>query len=396
MRVIYVNLHTNTFFLRNFEFILFKRRAIDKHRFILDWMIENDVPVVNFVTLNGTSIPGKIFRRITRHKLFRELEAKLVLRKNGIDNTKVSVISDYKKIKDDDVIIIYGHFSQVQTDINLEMNGIKVADHIHFYGDKETSDRLKNLGIKYYMSEIDLNKYCGIYKQNYSWFHGKYIPRKFAYHNRFTVIKPFCERKNLALAIGTLTYCNDKDFIEYYGQNVYQPIRKLIFDNAKILKGYVDSYISEFQETPKKIVNNGEFPLVSIYKKLFNYFNTGKQKRYFSFDMVQKYNEYMMFICPEDAHGQYGIGVVEGMACGCAMIGWNYGVYEDLGLRDGVNYIAYDGTIDDLINKIKYYQSPDNFEKLQAIANNGCKFIREKFSQSIVAQEYIDSLSSLK
>ena len=67
-----------------------------------------------------------------------------------------------------------------------------------------------------------------------------------------------------------------------------------------------------------------------------------------------------MFICPEDVNGSYGVGTIEGMACGCAMIGWDYGAFEDMGMTAGVHYISYDGTMENLIEKIRYYQKPEN------------------------------------
>jgi hypothetical protein len=65
----------------------------------------------------------------------------------------------------------------------------------------------------------------------------------------------------------------------------------------------------------------------------------------------------MMFIVPEEISGLPGIGFVEGMKCGTAFIGKECKMYSDLGLINGINYIGYDGTIGDLINKIIYYQN---------------------------------------
>ena len=120
-----------------------------------------------------------------------------------------------------------------------------------------------------------------------------------------------------------------------------------------------------------------------------------KQKKYFSFDMVEKYNDYKMFICPEDINGSYGIGTIEGMACGCAMIGWDYGAFEDMGMEVGKHYISYDGTMEDLIAKIRYYQKPENQTELENIAKAGCAFVRENFSQEKVAQNFYETLKKI-
>lgn len=396
MRIVYVNLHTNTFFMRSMAYLINGQRAIDKHFFLLKWLIDNEnVEIVNFITKSGSTLPGKYLKKITSFKILRKLEAKLVFKINKIPNDSVKFVTDIQEIKDDDVVILYGHFPGSQFDLDPAARGIKIADHIHFYGDLETANKLKEQNVKYYICEIDLQKYCGLYRKNYAWFQGKYIPRKFAYQPRFENKKIFSERKNKAVAMGTLTICDLPEFVEYYGTDVYQPKRKMIFDNTKLLEKEVDSYISNYQEIPRMQIKESDSAIKIIYKKMCNYFTNGKQKKYFSFDMVEKYNEYKMFVCPEDALGAYGIGVVEGMACGCAMIGWDYGAYEDLGLIAGVHYISYDGTVDDLQRKIQYYQCEENQKELENIAKNGCEFVRENFSQNVVAKEYYESLKAI-
>ena len=79
-------------------------------------------------------------------------------------------------------------------------------------------------------------------------------------------------------------------------------------------------------------------------------------KDYHRMDIVKKYNEYKMFIAPEESIGLSSVNVVEGMACGCAYIGLDHPMYTDLGMVDKQNYIGYDGTLDDLKSKIRYYQ----------------------------------------
>ena len=102
-----------------------------------------------------------------------------------------------------------------------------------------------------------------------------------------------------------------------------------------------------------------------------------------------------MFVCPEDALGFYGIGAIEGMACGCAMIGWNYGAYEDIGLVSGVHYISYDGTLEGLKKTVEFWQKDENQAKLEEIAINGYNYIKDRFSQENVAREYLESLTKL-
>ena len=108
--------------------------------------------------------------------------------------------------------------------------------------------------------------------------------------------------------------------------------------------------------------------------------------------MVDKFNEFKMCLVGEEILGIPGIGFVEGMACGCAYIGQNLGYYEDYGMKEGVHYIGYDGTLEDLKSKIKYYQQPEHQEELERIANAGYEFAQTHFRGEVVAKELLEKL----
>ena len=108
--------------------------------------------------------------------------------------------------------------------------------------------------------------------------------------------------------------------------------------------------------------------------------------------MVEKYNDYKMAICPEDAQGMPGIGFVEAMACGCAYIGLDYGAYRDLGLVEGIHFVGYDGSLSDLRQKIEYYMKEEHQEALAEIAANGMVYAREHFSEETVAENFVKEL----
>ena len=110
--------------------------------------------------------------------------------------------------------------------------------------------------------------------------------------------------------------------------------------------------------------------------------------------MVDKFNDYKMFVCPEEIIDLPAIGFVEGMACGTAYIGKLSAMYTDLGLIDRKHYIGYDGTFEDLLDQIKYYQN--NSDELQEIARNGQKFVQENFNADSVSSRLITHLIKIK
>lgn len=394
MRYIFIDLHVNAAFLRRLDMLLFKKNAFTKHRFILDYLLSQNEKVVNLITLDGSRLPTKPLRRITRKFMFRKLEANFVFKKNhlqGIEN-----ITSPEEIREDDVIIYYatGDQSQFTIDSN-KIKGTKVVDLIHFYGDAQRAKCFEGSDIQYFSYDVDIRKYSPLFRKNYGKFNWDYIPKNFTYQKRFCVKKDFSERKNMAVAMGTVTHCTAKDFIETYGSSCYQPRRKMVMDHANEYPNEIYSHISEFLEGAHKKLNPNDFILKQWYTKVYNLLFAGRQKKYFSFDMVDEYNDYKMFICPEDINGSYGIGTTEGMACGCAMIGCRYGAFEDMGMKDREHYIAYDGTMEDLIAKIRYYQMPEHQEELAQIAKNGYEFARKYFSEEYVAKNYCEQLKAL-
>ena len=84
------------------------------------------------------------------------------------------------------------------------------------------------------------------------------------------------------------------------------------------------------------------------------------------------------------------------MACGTAYIGQKVGYYEDFGMEEGVHYIGYDGTIDDLKAKIRYYQMPEHQQELEKIAKTGSEFVRINFCGPVIAKNLINELIRLK
>lgn len=391
MRVIYLNLHSNGAFVRTLPQIISKRHPMSKEKANLKYLIDHGIEVADLVTVDDSYIP--LISKI-KSTWLRTLEAKYVLKKNGYHRNDIKIITQAKEISEKDILILRStHMSVYEK--SSEIDVVKIVDHMHFYGEKKAADLLKDKGIQYYMFDVDLNKYSKLYQKNYSWFTGEFIMRPYSYQPRFTAKKNFNERMTKAVAMGTLTKCLMPEFIEMYGSEYYQPHRKMIMDNADKYPNELDSYISEYQDTALKEIKDRDTKITKLFKKTYNYFHSGQQKAYFSFDMVDKYNEYKMFICPEDINGSYGVGTIEGMACGCAMIGWNYGAFEDMGMVAGKHYIAYDGTMGDLIAKIRYYQLTENQNELESIAKTGCEFIRENFSEEAVAKRYYEDLKKI-
>lgn len=239
---------------------------------------------------------------------------------------------------------------------------------------------------------MNLDKNCELYRRYYH-VDKPWVIHPFVYAERFQNKTPFSERKNMAFATGTITYKEHEEFLSTYGDACDQPSRKQIKDNPEFFRDTVYCTSSDYlEDNPGKIVKSTDILPVKLYKKIYNRLFTGKQRKYYSFDMVEAFNSYKMCIIGEEILGIPGIGFVEGMACGCAYIGLDSPAYRDWGLVPGIHYITYNGSKEDLRRVIEYYQMDEHQEELEKIAETGCKYVRENFSGKTVAGNLIKQL----
>ena len=277
----------------------------------------------------------------------------------------------------------------------LEMENVKafkVMSLLHFHGMQSNSDDIRKCAPQLLFSESDLRKRSEIFRKYYSWCNLDILVHPFVPEKRFKNKKSFDERNNKVFSTGTITYKNHVEFIDVYGDPCDQPMRKYVYDHREELVDLIDCYNSDYSENAKKSLalkqNDNRF--VRLFKSAYYKFFASQQKSYYSFNMVEKFNDYKMCLIGEEILGVPGIGFVEGMACGCAYIG-KRGYYEDYGMEEGVHYIGYDGSPEDLKEKIRYYQQPEHQQELENIARNGYQYVKEHFDGNVVAKQLIDS-----
>ena len=387
MRIVFVNLHGNEFLVKTLNKYIFKQSVAIKHTYFLDYLLSrDDVEVCSYINKRGLSL--SYTTRNAFLQSFRFLEHRIVMSKNGIPNKKVKVLKKESDIRHDDIVVVY-EFFRPQFDFSSRPDAFVALSQLHFLvGQARVMEKLDPDLI---YNESDLQKHFVGFNDYFSWFHKQYLVIPFVYGERFKVVKPFSERQNKAVSVGTVTY---PDYIrKYYGTNCLQPARKQVYDHAEELKPWVDCFNSDYLENIKQMaVRKSDSAFKKILARLHSKFFTGHQKKYYSFDMVEKFNDYKMCVVGEEISGLPGIGFVEGMASGCAYIGQTIGYYEDYGMKEGVHYIGYDGTLDDLKAKISYYQQPEHQQELEAIANAGCEFVRNNFNGRAAAESLLNNL----
>ena len=104
MRVVFVNLHGNEFLVKTLNKMIFRQSVAIKHKYFLDYLLANqDVEVCSFINKHGFSMSYTSADSWLR--VFRFLEHKITLKKNGIDLSKVTVLKDVSEIRPDDIVI---------------------------------------------------------------------------------------------------------------------------------------------------------------------------------------------------------------------------------------------------------------------------------------------------
>lgn len=386
-RVIFVNLHGNEFLVKTINKIIFKQSAAVKHKYLLDYLLnKDDIEVCTF--LNNKSMSLSYAHAGKFPKWMAKLEHKYILRKNGIPLNKVTILTEESQIRKDDILIVYNYYAN-QYEFKKRPDCFIAVSHLHFNTSNAERMRLLNPDLVY--NEANFQHGSKIYEAFYSWYKNEFYVIPFVFGDRFVAKNDFKTRENKCFSTGTVTYMHN--ITPYYGDPCAQPARKQIMTNRDQLEGLVDCYNSDYLEDTddKKLKGNNFFARLynSVYSKLYS----GRQKKYFSFDMVEKFNQYKMCLIGEEIMQIPGIGFVEGMASGCAYIGQTEGYYEDYGMIEGVHYIGYDGTIEDLKRKIKFYQQPENQQQLELVAAEGSKFVRNNFKGHLIAEKLFNHMS---
>lgn len=387
MRVVFVNLHGNEFLLKTLNKYIFKQSVAIKHKYILDYLLSrDDVEVCSYINRRGLSLSYSTRNRFLQS--FRFIEHHIAMWKNGIPQKKVTVLKHESDIRHDDIVIVYQLF-EAQFDFKKRPDAFIALSQLHFTVDQANAMAKLDPDLMY--NESDMQKRFIAFDKYFGWFRKQYLVIPFVFAERFQVVKPFAERQNKAVSVGTVTY---PSYIrQYYGTNCLQPARKQVYDNAEELKPWVDCFNSDFLADDKPYnVSKKVGPIRKIINRLHDKFFLGRQKKYYSFDMVEKFNDYKMCVVGEEITGLPGIGFVEGMASGCAYIGQTVGYYEDYGMKEGVHYIGYDGSLDDLKAKISYYQQPEHQQELERIAKAGCEFVRSHFNGPAAAESLLNNL----
>lgn len=382
-----------------------------RHEFLLEYLKNKKFQTAIVVDGLGTSLDAIIGKnRFLNQYFIRQFISRVEIYFwcfiNGVSIRKTKIIYQLKDLNyKNDIFFCFGYCSSMFLNTNQLGNslikrfkGKKIVHLTHYYSNtKVISENINKAGIQYVVAEANLKN--SPYFKKFFYFIKEIIILPHVLRKKYKKTKAFSKRVNKALALGTLVINKfgdlpDKDYTNFFKIDTLHPMRKSIYQSQSKLTKYIDSLISfhnkERLEIKEKLPWYQKYWVLRI---LYDLLFLSESKTYHDLNIVKKYNEYKMFISPEENIGLSSVNFIEGMACGCAYIGLDHSMYTDLDMRDKREFIAYNGTIKDLIKKIHYYQNHQRV--LQRIAKRGYNFVRKNFNQKLVMSEFWENLSSL-
>lgn len=398
MRLVLVNPHTHTFG-RSVSGALFRRKDFLKYDYFIKYFVKNkNREVVFFIDGMRTSFNGVGLSALFSLKIIAFTELFVWMLLNGINPLKIRVYFDVKRL--DPKRDIFFDFSRSLVDIDdqskLKLNqfeGVSIVHFTHYFKDvRKLSNYIRTLSSCIIVAENDLTE--NEYFRKFFPFVKNVYQLPFAFRARFISRTDYDARINKCLALGSITRIRNKEFLDFFRDaEGLHPMRKAIYGQVDAYKNEIDSLIKGFDDTTNvRKVNSNDSLASRLAKKYLPFFILEKlyptaQINYFKFNIVDKFNNYKMFICPEESVGLPSINVFEGMACKCAYIGIEDPMYTNIGIIPEVHYIAYKkDDLEDFILKIRYYQShPDELKK---IAEKGYDFVKRNLGREKVAEVF--------
>lgn len=381
MRLLFLDLHNNNFLVNTFSQIKagIKIKTF-KHGFLLDYFIKQGIEVCDLVT--GTDFEKE-----------KEL-AEYVFGENKIEPGSIRFLSRFDAVDERDVCIVYFHnFHEFTFARKLECKKVLMGNHFVRIKSGQFFDLFEE-GYNAFVNETDVSDNPFV-KEYFNTKDVKLVICPYIYTDRFVCRVPFHDRKKKMLAIGTLSTVGDDEtysaYREFYGTHWVQPFGAVLLKSKWRNKYWMDSNVSYiYQGYFKSNIKDPKF--IKYLKTLYNNSHV-RQSKYTKFDMVSKFNEYRMFVRPEELAGIPSVNVIEGMACGCLYFGSNNKMYSPLGLKEGEHYVGYDGSLQDL--KRRYKEVKDDEELSTRIAKQGMEFVRESFNSNRVAAEFLSTLEQI-
>lgn len=378
--VIYYNPHVDDFLAEPPHYKLIGRRPLKKYGFVLDEEISWNGKVN--VLVDGTIsafIPGRLFVMLPKpvRAWVAGLEYDLWVRKNRLER-KVTRITD--SVRADDAILIAFSYKNATTGFSLRESTLKgykaVVFHLshYFISTRQKAENLEKLSNVWLAGDSDITDHA-YFRHFFPWYRRPFLVMPFSVSARFRATKSFGERQSRCVATGTFHDLAQErprrlyaDYQAATGLSTYHPLRKAVHEGSNKVRPWIEARTSPYRASKNP-------PRLKWWRHL-----RVAQKDYFAVDIVKLYNDFKCAAVGEERSGFPALGAFEAMACGCVLIA-DASCYNGLGLKAGVHFLAYDGTLDGLLAKIPEVVTS---QKAVEIADVGREMVTRMFSAKAV------------
>jgi len=368
-----LNPHADDFIKTPVSFRLAGRRGLAKYSYMLDEPLRNG-QVVN-ILIDGTLsslINQSLFNRLPSwmRGLILRIELLVWLRINDLTG-KVSIHWSPDSIPDRTTLYLTSYKNCVgafdKRKAYIELFKFKVINLSHYFIlTAEKAANISSLTGVIFTSEADLRQ--NPYFSKYFSADALFLVLPFTVSSRFHAVKPLETREKSCVATGSFhnLYLERpvyyyRDFIKFFGISTYHPIRKLIYDRQTSLQGQIMCRVFPYRE--RRSSGRTLSRLMSWLGFDFT------QREYFSFDIVELYNNYVFAVVGEEVSGLPPIGFFEAIACGCVVLGEGTAFYEAVGLQPDVHYLIHNGTIEGILATMeRVLRDPETLARISAAA----------------------------
>jgi hypothetical protein len=237
------------------------------------------------------------------------------------------------------------------------------------------NEMLQRGGVDYVIGYADHGRFCPFFRRFYSAYVDKVIPLPFGFAPRFAVDVEWETRTQKVVALGAVNPVNDplaphpEDLTEYtayyHDQRWTHRWRRRLVENKDSLRSVMDSFLPEFPKT------KGD-----------------------NYDAVEMMSRYVMFANDEGLLQFPPARTFEGAAAGAVMVAGRSEVFGDLGFEHNKNCVFHEPMeVDDFKAQTTFYlEHPD---ALRAIAAEGQRMVRERFSHAKIAERLAREIETL-
>ena len=379
------NPHTQGFFGPQLQSIIFREKSFPRFRYIIEKIFNLPNYQLKFLITQDSS---SFFPRISK---FIPIKLEVFIWKVINGYTNVPCEFGYNNVKSDDVLFTFARlvgFEDSSKKFSLYQSLLchKIIHLTHFeLGTQYIMDNMQKLKPDVLVAEGPVFE-SQFFKKYFSKLNARECIVPHNLEKRFQSYNDIGARTCIALAVGTfetLKYSErTSPFIDHFKTDTLHFIRRELNDYLTSHKvNFVTNRLSDFYGETKQHKSNME-----KFKSLWG----GSQKAYFKFNMVAEFNKHRMFVCGEEIVGTPGIGMLEGMACGCIYIGRSDLDYSVFGMIPDVHFLTYDGSVESLFHCIEGHAN--EIDKLNLIQQNAAKLLVKLLNTGKQFEKALDCL----